>query len=181
MQPLWECGTLGRGMSTKVVRKVQRRWKEKPTMEEKTSTLSRRQRDAYVCDKSTEDGPRFQCFFESRHGFMLERIRRRREQRCSLLDKAKKLRLECNQVCGEFETTLNSFPGKGIVDTGCAKMMMDQILFNSIFSPEFQRTSIPLRKCERRTGSGLETTRLECHSGSAAIPMNIGGQVCVRR
>ena len=50
------------------------------------------------------DEPRFQCFFESRHGSRLERIRRRREQRCSLLDNAKKLRLER--------------------DTGCAKMMM---------------------------------------------------------
>ena len=54
---------------------------------------------------------------------MLERIRRRREQRYSLLDKPKKLGLERNQVCGEFETLLNSCPEKGIVDTCCAKMM----------------------------------------------------------
>ena len=54
---------------------------------------------------------------------MFDRIRRRREQRCSLLEKARQLKLERNRVCGEFETMLNSCPVKGIVDTGCAKMM----------------------------------------------------------
>ena len=92
-------------------------WKKNEHFVKKT------ERDAYFCDWSPGDEPRFQCVFESRHGSMLERIRRRREQRCSLLDKAKKLKLERSQVCGELDTMLNSFSGKGIVDTGCAKMM----------------------------------------------------------
>ena len=72
--------------------------------------------------------PRFQYFFE-RHGSLFDRIRRRREQRCSLLDKAWKLRLERNRVCGKFETMLNSSPGERIVDTGCAKMIMGSDTF----------------------------------------------------
>ena len=60
---------------------------------------------------------------------MFDRIRRRREQRCALLEKARKLRLERNRVCGEYETMLNSCPGEGIVDTGCAKMMMGSDTF----------------------------------------------------
>ena len=52
-----------------------------------------------------------------------------REQRCSLLEKARKLRLERIRVCGEFETMLNSCPGKGIVGTGCAKMMLGSDTF----------------------------------------------------
>ena len=55
----------------------------------KMSIQSRKRREAYFCDWSPGDEPRFQCFFESRHGSMLERIRRRREQRSSLLEKEK--------------------------------------------------------------------------------------------
>ena len=51
-------------------------------------------------------------------------IRKRREQRCSLQEKAKKQRMERERASGEYEAMLNSSPGKGIIDTGCAKMMM---------------------------------------------------------
>ena len=95
-----------------------RPWKKNKHLFKKTEI------EAYFCEWSPGDEPRFQCFFESRHGSMLERIRRRREQSCSLLDEAKKLRLERNQVCGEFEIVLNSCSGKGIVDSGCAKVMI---------------------------------------------------------
>ena len=78
--------------------------------------------------------PRFQCFFESRHGSMLDRIRRRREQRCSLMEQATRLRLERNQVCGEFEKMLSSCLGKGVVDTLCAKMMMGSDTFQQYLS-----------------------------------------------
>ena len=54
-------------------------------------------REAYFCDWSPGDEPRFQCFFESRHGSMLDRIRRR----CSLLKKSKRLRLDRKQVSSE--------------------------------------------------------------------------------
>ena len=52
--------------------------------------VTRTERETYFCDWSPGDEPRFQCFFETRHGSMLEGIRRRREQRCSLLEKSKK-------------------------------------------------------------------------------------------
>ena len=106
---------------------------------------------------------------------MLDRIRRRREQRCSLLEKARRLRVERNQVCGEFETMLNSCPGKGTVDTGCAKMMGSdtfQQYLSFLSSKEH-----PLREREKRIVSGMENeTRMSFWS--AVIPMNIGGQVC---
>ena len=52
--------------------------------------------------------------------------------------------MERNQVCGEIETMLNSCPGKGIVDTVCAKMNDGVIIpFSTMFwSNEPQRTSI---------------------------------------
>ena len=102
-------------------------------------------REAYFCDWSPGKETRFHCFFE-RHGLLFDRIRRRREQRSSLLEKARKLRLERNRVCGEFETMLGSCLGEGIVVTGCAKMH-------------------PLREYEKRIVSGLETTRPGCRCG----------------
>ena len=86
MQPMRQCGTLGKRMSTKIVTKLQMRWKRKPTLEEKMSILLRKRREACFCDGSDEDEPRFQCSCENRHGSTLDRIRRRREQRCSLLE-----------------------------------------------------------------------------------------------
>ena len=35
MQPMWQCGTMGKRMSTKIVTRLQRKWKRKPTLEEK--------------------------------------------------------------------------------------------------------------------------------------------------
>ena len=72
---------------------------------------------------------RFLCFFESKHCYLLDRIRKRREQRCSLLEKEKKQRIERERAIGEYEAMLNSSPGKGIIDTGCAKMMMGSDTF----------------------------------------------------
>ena len=85
-------------------------WKKNEQSSKKTG------REACFCDWSPGNEPRFQRFFE-RHGSLFVRIRRRREQRCSLLEKARKLRRERNRVCGEFETMLSSCPGEGIVDT----------------------------------------------------------------
>ena len=69
-------------------------------------------------------------------------------------------------MCGDFETCF----GKGIARTGCAKMVMGPdifqqylVLFNS------KKTEHPLRKCERRIDSGLETTRPDCHSGQRSF------------
>ena len=49
--------------------------------------------------------------------------------RCTLLEKAKKQRMQRNRVTDEYEAMLNSSPGKGIIDTGCAKMMMGSDTF----------------------------------------------------
>ena len=135
------------------------------------------EREACFCDWSPGNEARFQCFFE-RHGSLLDRIRRHREQRCSLLEKARKLRLERNQIYGEFETMLNSCPGTGLVDTGCAKMMMESDTFrqypNLLSSKE--RPSIERVREMNRFRFGDNETRISLWS--AVIPMNVGGQVC---
>ena len=46
---------------------------------------------------------------------------------------AMKQTMERERVICEYETMLNSSPGKGIIDTGCAKMMRwDQTLSSNI-------------------------------------------------
>ena len=47
----------------------------------------------------------------SRVSTALCRIRKRREQRCSLLEKAKKQKIERERAIGECEAMLNSGPG----------------------------------------------------------------------
>ena len=78
---------------------------------------------------SPQHESRFLCFCESKHCSLLERLRKRREQRCSLLEKAKKQRMERARAIGEYEAMLNSSPGKGIIYTGCAKMMLGSDTF----------------------------------------------------
>ena len=74
------------------------------------SILPRKRGEAYFCDWSSGDEPRFQCFFESRHGSMLDKIQNGRGW--SAIRFVVSLRL-----------FLNSCPWKGIVGSGCAKMM----------------------------------------------------------
>ena len=92
--------------------------------------------------------------------------------------KAKRLRLERNQVCGEFETMLNSCPGKGIVGTGCAKMMMGSDTVQQLLSllSLKERASIERVREKNRFRFGDNETRMSIWS--AVIPMNSGGQVC---
>ena len=87
------------------------------------------EREAHFCNWSPQHESRSLCVFESKHCSLLERIRKRREQRCSLLEKAKKQRMERDRVIGEDEAMLNSSPGTGIIDTGCAKMVMGSDTF----------------------------------------------------
>ena len=73
---------------------------------------------------------------------------------------------------------LNSYPGKGIFDTGCAKMMMGSDTFrqylNLVSSKE--RASIERVREKTRFRFGDNETRMSLCS--AVIPMNVGGQVC---
>ena len=123
VQLMWTCGTLGERISAKNRRKVTKEVRKEANSGTNEQFPKETGREAYFCDWRFGNEPRIQCFFE-RHGSLLDRICRHREQRCSLLEKARKMSLERNRVCGEFETMLNSCPGKGVVDTGCAKMMM---------------------------------------------------------
>ena len=93
----------------------------------KTSIFTRKQRETHFCDWSPQHESRFLCFFESKHCSLLDKIRKRREQRRSLLEKAKKQRVEGERAIGEYEAMLNSSP-----DTGCAKMMMGIRHFQAI-------------------------------------------------
>ena len=116
-------------------------------------------------------------FFE-KHNSLLDRGCRRCEQPCSKLEKARKLRLERNRVCGEFETMLNSCPGKGVVDTRRAKMMMGsdalRQYLNLLSSKE--RASIETVREKNRFRFGDNETRISLWS--AVLPMNVGGQLC---
>ena len=137
--------------------------------------LGKRSREAYFCDWSTGNAPRFQYFLE-RHGSLFDRSRRHREQRCSLLEEARNLRLERNRVCSE--KMLNSCPGKGIVDTGCAKMMMGSDTFRQYLNllSSKERASVKRVREKNRFRFGDNETRISLWS--AVIPMNVGGLVC---
>ena len=108
-------------------------------------------------------------------------IRGRREQRCSLLEKAERLRLERNQVCGEFEKMLNSCPGQGIVDTGCSKMMMGSDTFQQYLSLLSSKERAFIERMRERIASGLETTRLGCRSGLQSFRRTLEDKCVVRR
>ena len=154
-----------------------RRWERKSILEKIQQFPEKTRREAYFCDWSPENEPRFQFFLE-RHGSLLDRIRKHREQRCSLLEKARKLRMERNRVCGEFETMLDTCPGKGILDTGCAKMMMGSDTFRlylNLLSPR-ERASIERAREKNPLRFGDNETRISLWS--AIIPMNVGEQVC---
>ena len=76
------------------------------------------ERETHFCDWSPQHELRFLCFFKSKHCSLLDRIRKRREQRRSLLEKAKKQKIERERAIGEYGATPNSSPGNGIIDTG---------------------------------------------------------------
>ena len=67
---------------------------EVATQRGKTTISPRKLRETHFCDWSPQQESRFLCFFESKQCSLLDRIRKRREQRCSMLEKAKKLKIE---------------------------------------------------------------------------------------
>ena len=81
-------------------------------------------------------------------------------------------------MCGEFETMLNSCPGKGVVDTACAKMMMGSETFQQYLGllKSEERASIEKVREKNRFRFGDNETWLSFWS--AVIPMNIGGHLC---
>ena len=136
------------------------------------------ERETHFCDWSPQHESRFQCFFESKHCSLLDRIRKRREQRCPLLEKAKKQKIERERAIGEYEAMLNSGPGKGIIDTGCAKMMMGSDTFKQYLDllTSKERASVEKVREKNRFRFGDNETRLS--HWSAVIPMNIGKHGC---
>ena len=107
--------TLGKRMSTKVVTKLQRRRKGKPTLEEQRA----------LCQEDREMRISATGVLEINHVFGVSSRADTAPCKKGFADAANnvvrcwiKLKLEHNQVSGEFETMLNSCPGKGIADTG---------------------------------------------------------------
>ena len=96
----------------------------------------------------------------------------------SLLEKAKKQRIERERAIGEFEAMLNSSRGKGIIDTGCAKMMMGSDTFKQYLDllTSKERASVEKVREKNRFRFGDNETRMS-HS-SAVIPMDSGKHVC---
>ena len=92
-----------------------------------------------------------------------------------------KLRLERNRVFCELETMQNSCPGKGIVDTGCAKMMMGSDTFRQYLNlpSSKERASIERVQEKNRFRFGDNETRMSLWS--AVTPMNVGGKCAVRK
>ena len=86
--------------------------------------------------------------------------------------------MERDRVIGEYEATLNSSPAKGIIDTGCVKMMMGSDTFKQyldLLSSE-ERASIEKVREKNRFRFGDNETRMS--RWSAVIPMNVGKHVC---
>ena len=73
---------------------------------------------------------------------------------------------------------LNSSPGKGIIDTGCAKMMMGSDTFKQYLHllTSKERASVEEVREKNRFRFGDNETRMS--RWSAVIPMNIGKHVC---
>ena len=152
---------------------------EVATQRGKTSFFSKKTgRETHFCDWSPQQESRFLCFFESKHCSLLVRIRKRREQRCSLLEKAKKQKIDRERAIGECEAMLNSSPGKGIIDTGCAKMMMGSDTFKQYLDllTSKERASVEKVREKNRFRFGDNETRMS--HWSAVIPMHIGKHVC---
>ena len=86
--------------------------------------------------------------------------------------------MEGNRVVAEYEAMLNSSPGQGIIDTGCAKMMMGSDTFKQYLGlmSSKERASIEKVREKNRFRVGDNETRIS--HWSAVIPMNIGEHVC---
>ena len=85
----------------------------------------------------------------------------------SLLEKAKKQKIERERAIGEYEAMLNSSPGKGIIDTGCAKMMMGSDTFKQY-----------LDLLTSRGRASVEKVREKNRFKFGDNEMNIGKHVC---
>ena len=109
---------------------------------------------------------------------MLERIRKRREQRCSLLENAKKQRMERERAIGEHEAMLNSSLGKGIIDTGCAKLMTGSDTFKQHLDLLSSKEHASVEKVREKKCFRFGDNETRMWHWSAVIPMNIGKHVC---
>ena len=175
---LRQCWTLGTRVSTETCTELQRRWTRWPLSEEKRVIFTRKLREPHFCDWSPQHESRFLCFFESKHWSLLDRIRTRREQRCSLLEKAKKQKIERERAIGEYEAMLNSSPGKGIIDPGCAKMMMGSDTFKQYLDLLTSKERASVEKVREKNSFRFGDNETKTSHWSAAIPMNMGKHVC---
>ena len=114
-------GHLGERMSAEIVARSQRRVGKEVNPGRKVNSFQSKRREWRTSVTGALETNHDSSVSLRGHGSVFDRIGRRREQRCSLLEKARQLKLERNRICGEFKTMLNSCPGKGIVDTGCAQ------------------------------------------------------------
>ena len=86
--------------------------------------------------------------------------------------------MERERAIGEYEAMLNSSPGKGIIDTGCAKMMMGSDTFKQYLDllSSKERASVEKVRERNRFRFGDNETRMS--HWSAVIPMKVGKHVC---
>ena len=163
-------------MPTKIVTRLQKRWKRRSTFEEKcafcqesgewrtSATGVLGTSHVFSASSRADMAPCWKGFADAVNNVV----------RCWRRQKTE----DGARVCGEFETILNSCSGKGIVDTGCAKIMMGSDTFQQylgLLNPK-ERASIEKLREKNRFRFGDNETRLSFWT--AVIPINSGRQVC---
>ena len=73
---------------------------------------------------------------------------------------------------------LNSSPGKGIIDTGCAKMMMGSDTFKQYLDLLSSKESASVEKVREKNRFRFGDNETRMSHWSAVIPMNFGKHVC---
>ena len=58
--------------------------------------------------------------------------------------------MERERVIGEFEAMLNSSPGKGIIDSGCGKMMMGSDTFKQCLDLLSSKERVSVEKAREK-------------------------------
>ena len=81
-------------------------------------------------------------------------------------------------MCGQFEALLNSCPRKGVVDTGCAQMLMRSATFPQYLGILNSRERASIEKVREKNRFRFGENEIRLSFWSAVVPMNIGGQVC---
>ena len=179
MQSLRQCWTLGRRMSTETCAELQKEADEVATQRGKTSTFPRKLRERLISVTGAHSMNRVFCTSSRVSTALCWTGYANAENSVVLYWRERRNRkFERERAIGEYEAMLNSSLGKGIIDTGCAKMMMGSDTFKQYLDllTSKERASVEKVLEKNRFRFGDNETRMS--HWSAVIPMNIGNHVC---